>query len=67
MESGEPTLTLGYILAATAGNLDLIKACLGQWQKEGRIEWLKPLDPMNPAAEVVRFRTYITKDVPWPR
>ena len=61
MESGEPVLTLEYMLPAVERQFDLLRECLTLWQSEGRIEWLKPLDPMKPTEEVVRFRTYITR------
>lgn len=67
MESGEPVLTLEYLLRACGGRLDYLKSYLDLWNSEGRIEWLKPLDPYNVTEDVVRFKTYITKDVPWPR
>jgi hypothetical protein len=65
MESGEPVLNLEYLSPAVEGQIDFLEECLCIWQSEGRIEWLKPIDLSNPKADIVRFKTYINKDVPW--
>jgi hypothetical protein len=67
MESGEPIFTLKYLLNSCAGDINYLQQYLTLWQSEDRIDWLKPLNPQNPTAEVVRFKTYITKKAPWPR
>lgn len=67
MESGEPELNLRYLSAASEGQTELLEECLRLWDHEGRIEWLKEIDPSNLEVPVVRFRSYITKDVPWRR
>lgn len=65
MESGEPELNLGYLLAASEGQTDLLEECLILWEKEGRIDWLKEIDTSNLEEPIVRFKKYITKDIPW--
>lgn len=65
MESGEPVLTLEFLLAACGGDLNYLQECLAVWQAEGRIAWLKPLDLATPSIDIVRFKTFISKDIAW--
>lgn len=67
MESGEPESNLRYLSAASEGQTDLLEECLSLWHNEGRIDWLKAIDPSNLDDPIVRFKTYITKNVPWQR
>lgn len=67
MESGEPVLSLGYLLAACENREDFLNDNLKRWDSEGRIEWLKPLNTKNLTEDVVRFKTYISVDLPWRR
>ncbi len=65
MESGEPEVSLEYMLPKVNGDMEILKEFLLDWQKEGKIEWLLPLDQSQPSKPVVRFSHYITKHVPW--
>ena len=65
MESGEPEVSLEYMLPETNGDINILQEFLLDWQKEGKVEWLLPLDPSEPSKPIVRFSHYLIKHVPW--
>lgn len=65
MDSGDPVLTLKYLLDAADGDIGMVQSCLKKWQLEDRIDWLKSLNMAKPNEEVVRFKKYIKKDIDW--
>jgi hypothetical protein len=65
MESGNPEISLQYLLDASDNDLEYISTQLCKWKNEGKIEWLLTLDLNQVNKSVVRFSHYITKHIPW--
>jgi len=53
------------MLPKVNGDIDLLREFLLDWQKEGKVEWLLPLDSSEPSKPVVRFSHYLLKHIPW--
>jgi hypothetical protein len=54
------------ILVYCKNDLSGTMACLNQWESEGKLEVLKPLDEAADDEAVVRMKTYIEGKSPWP-
>jgi hypothetical protein len=65
MESGEPEVTLEYMLPVVNDDIKIVSEFLIEWRNEGKIEWILPLEQYSPNKPIVRFSHYITKHVPW--
>lgn len=65
MDSGDPVMTLDYLLSACGNDIEYLKTNLEKWQLEGRIDWLKPLNTNKSSDNVVRFKSYISKNIVW--
>jgi hypothetical protein len=54
------------ILVYSKNDLDVAKACLNQWESEGKLEILKPIDEAADDEPVIKMKSYIEGKSPWP-
>ncbi len=59
-------ITKQTILAYGRNDLATIIACLNQWESEGKLRILRPLDDAQDSDEVVQMLSYIEGKSPWP-
>lgn len=66
LDDGGHVFTKKFILGCVNGDLDTATACLQQWESEGKLEILKPLDEAGGDEPVVKMKSYIEGKSPWP-
>jgi hypothetical protein len=66
MDSVLDTFSKSDILSYCQHDLETASECLQQWESEGKLEILKPLDQAGDDEPVVKMKTYIEGKSPWP-
>jgi len=55
------------LLAYGGSDLAGTSACLDEWEKEGKLEIIKPLEAASDEEIVIKVKSYIKGESPWPK
>ncbi len=66
LDSAMSNIEKKTILVYSKNDLDGVKACLKQWESEGKLEILKPIDEATDDEPVIKMKSYIEGKSPWP-
>ncbi len=66
LDEGENRFPKAVLLKFGGGNEKLLIDALKQWESEGKLEILKPLETADEGDEVIRMKSYIEGKSPWP-
>ena len=66
LDEGENRFSKRALLKFSGENEKLLIEALEQWESEGKLEILKPLETADEGDAVIRMKSYIKRKSPWP-